>query len=239
MNLHLISHALCPYVQRAVISLTEKDVPFERIDVDLGNKPDWFLDISPLGKTPVLVVDGTPIFKSAPILEFLEETQPNPLHPQNPLLRAQHRAWIEFGSAVLNNIAGFYNAPDAEALTGKGNDLRKKFARLEADLGAGPFFAGTRFSLVDAVFGPVFRYFDTFDRIDNFGILTDLPKVGRWRRLLIDRPSVANAVTIAYPELLEDFIACRNSRLSILLREARHAAVARGVPPRDHLAAAG
>ncbi len=232
MKLHLISHALCPYVQRAVISLTEKDVPFERTDVDLGNKPDWFLEISPLGKTPVLVVDGTPIFELGPILEFLEETQPNPLHPQDPLLRAQHRAWIEFGSAVLNGIAGFYNAPDAEALTVKSNDLRKKFARLEAELGAGPFFAGTRFSLVDAVFGPVFRYFDTFDRIANFGILTDLPKVAQWRRLLTDRPSVANAVTIAYSELLEDFIARRNSRLSTLLREAQHAAVARGVPPR-------
>jgi glutathione S-transferase len=238
MKLHLISHTLCPYVQRAVISLMEKGAPFERTDVDLGNKPDWFLEISPLGKTPVLVVDGTPIFESAPILEFLEETQPNPLHPQDPLLRAQHRAWIEFGSAVLNGIAGYYNAPGSEALTVKSNELRKRFARLEAELGAGPFFAGTRFSLVDAVFGPVFRYFDTFDRIADFGILTDLPKVVRWRRLLTDRPSVANAVTVAYPELLEDFIARRNSWLSILLRDAQHAAVARGVPRRELLAAA-
>lgn len=235
MKLHLISHSLCPYVQRAVISLTEKGVPFERTDVDLGNKPDWFLEISPLGKTPVLEVDGTPIFESAAILEFLEETQPNPLHPQDPLSRAQHRAWIEFGSAMLNDIAGFYNAPDAEALAGKSKELRKKFARLEAELGTGPFFAGSRFSLVDAVFGPVFRYFDTLDRIADFGILAGLPKVAQWRRLLTDRPSVANAVTIVYPELLEDFIARRNSQLSILLREAQHAPVERGLPPREHI----
>jgi hypothetical protein len=49
--------------------------------------------------------------------------------------------------------------------------------------------------------------------------------------MLTDRPSVANAVTITYPELLENFIARRNSRLSILLREAQHAAVAGDVPP--------
>ena len=48
----LISHKLCPYVQRAVIALTEKGVAFERIDVDLANKPDWFLKVSPLGKPP-------------------------------------------------------------------------------------------------------------------------------------------------------------------------------------------
>jgi glutathione S-transferase len=74
MSLHLISHALCPYVQRAAISLTEKGVTFERTDIDLSNKPDWFLAISPLGKTPVLVVDGTPIFESAVILEYLEDS---------------------------------------------------------------------------------------------------------------------------------------------------------------------
>ena len=50
----LISHKLCPYVQRAVIALSEKGIPFGRIDIDLASKPDWFLSISPLGKTPVL-----------------------------------------------------------------------------------------------------------------------------------------------------------------------------------------
>lgn len=46
-KLTLISHALCPYVQRIAIALAEKNVPFERRDVDLSNKPDWFLRVSP------------------------------------------------------------------------------------------------------------------------------------------------------------------------------------------------
>jgi glutathione S-transferase len=110
--LKLISHRLCPYVQRAVIALSEKGVAFERIDIDLSNKPDWFLKISPLGKTPVLLVGDHAIFESAVILEYLEDTQAKPLHPADPLARAEHRAWIEFGSAVLNDIAGFYTAQD-------------------------------------------------------------------------------------------------------------------------------
>ena len=69
-RLTLVSHHLCPYVQRAVIALTEKQVPFERIDVDLAAKPAWFTAISPLGKVPLLRVgDATVIFESAVILE--------------------------------------------------------------------------------------------------------------------------------------------------------------------------
>src|SRR6185369_12034073 len=82
-TLTLVSHHLCPYVQRAAIALAEKGVAFERVTVDLANKPDWFKALSPLGKTPVLKVGETAIFESAVILEYLEETQPNPLHPSD------------------------------------------------------------------------------------------------------------------------------------------------------------
>jgi glutaredoxin len=128
--LKLISHKLCPYVQRAVIALTEKGVPFQRIDIDLANKPDWFRKISPLGKTPVLVVGDHAIFESAVILEYLEETQANPLHPADALARAEHRSWIEFGSAVLNDIAGLYSAPDETAFRTRAVQLEARFARL-------------------------------------------------------------------------------------------------------------
>src|SRR6185437_8864258 len=130
-SLKLISHKLCPYVQRAVIALTEKGVPFERIDIDLASKPDWFLMISPLGKTPVLVVGDHAIFESAVILEYLEETQAKPLHPADALRRAEHRSFIEFGSAMLNDIAGLYAASDEAAFKAKATQLEQRFAWLE------------------------------------------------------------------------------------------------------------
>ena len=221
-RLKLISHKLCPYVQRAVIALTEKGVTFERIDIDLANKPDWFLAISPLGKTPVLAVGGHAIFESAVILEYLEETEARPLHPADPLLRAEHRAWIEFGSAVLNDIAGLYSAADEAAFEAKATQLEARFARLETRVVAAPWFDGETFSLVDAVFGPVFRYFDVFDQIGDFGILTGKPKLARWRKSLAARPSVRSAVSADYPAQLGDFIDRRRSWLSQL--QARVAA---------------
>src|SRR3977135_1216193 len=140
--LKLISHKLCPYVQRAVIALTEKGIAFERIDIDLANKPDWFLAISPLGKTPVLQVGDTPFLGSAVILEYLEETERKPLHPADPLARAEHRAWIEFGSAVLNDIAGFYAAKDEATFEAKRSQLEQRFARLETRVAAAPWLDG-------------------------------------------------------------------------------------------------
>jgi glutathione S-transferase len=213
-QLKLISHKLCPYVQRAVIALSEKGVSYERIDIDLANKPDWFLAISPLGKTPVLLVGDVAIFESAVILEYLEETQPNPLHPADPLRRAEHRAWIEFASTVLNDIAGFYAAPNEAAFKAKASQLEQRFARLETRVAASPWFDGENFSLVDAVFGPVFRYFDVFDEIADFGILAGKPKLTRWRNALAARSSVRAAVSADYPALLRDFIHRRNSWLS-------------------------
>lgn len=218
----LVSHELCPYVQRAVIALTEKGVPFRRLDVDLAAKPGWFKAISPLGKVPLLRTGRAVLFESTVILEYLEETQPHPLHPGDPLERAEHRSWIEFGTALLNDIAGFYNAPDAAGFAAKSEALTAKFTQLEARLGQGPWFAGERFSLVDAVFGPVFRYVDAFERIGAFEIPSGMRKVAAWRAALERRPSIRAAVAPSYPERLLAFLAARSgSHLSRrMLQEA-------------------
>ena len=217
-QLTLVSHLLCPYVQRAVILLKEKQIPFERIDVDLSNKPDWFLKVSPLGKTPVLLVDGQPIFESAVICEYLDETTEPRMHPVDPLKRARHRAWMEFSAATLSSIGGLYVAPDAQTLNAKVDDLRAKFRQVESELGSlahsGPYFAGASFSIVDACFAPVFRYFDVFDTVEDFGVFKDSPKVLAWRTALAQRASVQRAVRVDYPALLRDFLLRRGSEIS-------------------------
>lgn len=143
----LVSHVLCPYVQRAAIVLAEKSQPFERRDIDLAAKPEWFRRLSPLGKTPLLLVGDEPIFESAVICEYLDETTLPRLHPEDALQRARHRAWMEFGSALLGLIAGFYNAGDAEQLAAQAAQIRARLLQLEAALGEGPYFAGESFGM--------------------------------------------------------------------------------------------
>lgn len=202
----LVSHALCPYVQRAAIVLAEKAVPFQRREVDLAAKPDWFLAISPLGKTPVLLVDETPLFESAVICEYLEDTLAPRLHPADALQRARHRGWMEFGSVLLAAMAAFYSAPDETQLRSRADTIQGRLAQLEAALGAGPYFAGPDFSLVDAVFGPVLRYFPVIDSIRGFRWFEGLPKVAAWAAHLAARPSVAAAVAPDYPQRLRAFL---------------------------------
>ena len=210
-KLTLISHRLCPYVQRAVIALNEKAVAFERIDIDLASKPDWFLKISPLGKVPVLRVSNesgeVTLFESNVICEYIEDTQPGAkLHPKDALTRAQHRAWMEFGSSILSELWGLETTGDPATFESKRQAVAAKFARVEEALGAGPFFAGTDFSLVDAVFAPIFRYFDVFDQLIDLSIFKDTPKVRAWRKALAQRPSVRTAVGSDYPQLLHAFL---------------------------------
>jgi glutathione S-transferase len=205
-------------VQRAVIALNEKGVPLERVDIDLANKPDWFLKISPLGKVPVLVVPAdkgeVALFESNVICEYIEDSQGGAkLHPQDPLARAAHRAWMEFGSTILSDLWGLETATDAAVFESKRQAIVAKFARVEAALTSGPFFAGDSFSLVDAVFAPIFRYFDVFDQVSELGVFRETPKVRAWRTVLAKRPSVQAAVGMNYPELLRAFLVRRNAHL--------------------------
>jgi glutathione S-transferase len=216
-SLKLVSHHLCPYVQRAVIALAEKGVAHERVYVDLADKPQWFRAISPLGKVPLLIVGDDVLFESAVICEYLDDTVTPRLHPEDALERARHRAWIEFGSAILNDIWGFYTAGDEAALTKKRDDIARKFEQIEEHLREGPYFAGARFHLVDAVFGPIFRYFDTFEGIADFGFFAATPKVRAWRTMLNERSSVREAVTSDYPERLQQFLRARRSQLSAMM----------------------
>jgi glutathione S-transferase len=225
-RLTLISHDLCPYVQRAVIALTEKGVAFDRVYVDLAAKPDWFTAISPLGKVPLLKVGEEVIFESAVILEYLEETQPQPLYPKDALARAKQRAMIEFGSAMLSDIWGMETAPTRDVLDARVAAFKEKVARLEKMLGEGPWFAGNGFGVVDAVFGPVFRYFDAFDAIWDHGVFDGARKVTRWRAALAERTSVRAAVVADYRERLERFVLTQNGALAALMREKAGGSVA-------------
>jgi len=202
----LISSPTCPYVQRAVIALKEKRVAFDVIYIDLANKPDWFLAISPLGKVPLLRVetDGEPpaiIFESAVILEYLEETVPGEkLHPADPLQRARHRGWIEFASSVLGDLHRYNSAKDADALAEARATLIGKLRRLEAAASSGPFFSGLHFSYVDAAFAPVFRQIDAVETVARTGLLDGLPGLEHWRKALSGRESVKSAVPADYVE---------------------------------------
>lgn len=220
-TLQLISHELCPYVQRSVIVLKEKDIPYQRLDIDLGNMPEWFKALSPMQRVPLLRVnDNKALFESAVICEYLDEITKDSMHPQDPFEKARHRAWIEFGSGILDDIGSLYNAPDKESYESKRDEIRHKFITLEQEITEhGKYFQGNTFHVIDAVYGPIFRYFDVLEQRTDLGIFTDLKKVTRWRQNLAQRDSVRQAVSQHYPALLLEFVEQCNSYLSSLIKQ--------------------
>ena len=220
-TLRLISHKICPFVQRARIVLAERAIPHELEFIDLADRPDWFLEISPTGKVPVLCVAGKPLFESTAIIEYLNDISGGALHPDDAYERARNRAWIELASSTQMTIGSFRAATDEDVFEVHVATLRRRFKSLEQELGDGPFFNGASFSLVDAAYAPAFRYLGVVDRDDSLGLFDGLEKVNVWREALAVRPSERQAVVEDYAQRLHHFVTADDTVLSRRLAAQR------------------
>lgn len=195
MAYQLISFILCPYVQRSVITLKEKQVPFEITYIDLNNPPEWFAALSPMGKVPVLRMDqGRVLFESAVINEYLDETNPPPLHPHDPWRRAHNRAWIEFGSNLIGRQYRMLVAASEDGFVQERDGLLADLRYVEQQLGEGPFFNGAAFSLADAAYAPLFMRLEISERLYPQGLFEPTPRVRAWSDALLARLSVRESV---------------------------------------------
>ncbi len=193
MKLELISFELCPFVQRAVIMLRYKEIPFEIQYIDLRQPPAWFLEISPTGKVPVLRCDGEVLFESAVICEFLNESYAPSLHPENALKRAKHRAYIEFSSSLMGILyAASLSKTEAE-YTKQRTILQQELAKLEPFLTAEGYFDGYELCLVDVTIAPLLMRLAMLDRAVPLN-LPELPKIKAWSNRLLALPAVQNSV---------------------------------------------
>jgi glutathione S-transferase len=207
MKPELISFKRCPFVQRSVIVLREKDMDFDITYIDINDPPDWFLAISPFGEVPVLRCDDSVIFESAVINEYLDETHPPALHPSDPLLRAKNRDWIAFGSSLNMEVIAVMMAKDKADFDGKFQQARQSLARVEAQLGDGPFFNGPDFSLVDAAYAPTLHRAAILQQCFQVNLLAELPKLRAWWDALAARDSVQQS---AVPELDQLYLTAVN-----------------------------
>ncbi len=210
----LISFKLCPYVHRSVIMLREKGVEFDTTYVDLGNKPAWFLALSPLGKVPVLRVGDVVLFESAIINEYLDEVHPPALHPRDPVRRAHNRAWIEFGDELLKSRYGLMTAVDKEGFDAKRDKVMRGLARVEAQLSAGPFFNGADFSLVDAAYAPLLIRLAVMEEVAGLGLFEDAPRVKAWHQALMENPAVKASLFPGFMDEMAAYIRRRDGYIA-------------------------
>ncbi len=194
MNLELISFNVCPFVQRSVITLLHKKCEYKITFIDLKAPPDWFLKLSPLGKVPVLKVDGEVLFESAVINEFIDDVTPGSLKPSEPLTLAKHRAWIEYGGTCLADLYLIADRKQERDMQNQINDAVTRLRRVEDVLGDSSFFSGEELALIDAAYAPLLIRLDFLNTRLNFLNWDELPKLKRWKQNLLGLEAVQGSI---------------------------------------------
>jgi glutathione S-transferase len=196
-EIEIYSAALCPFAHRSRLTLLEKKIPFELIEIDLQNKPANFLEISPYGKVPVLKHRDHRVWESAVINEYLEEIFPEPpLLPKAPIQRAQARIWINFADTRLFVATGklLYGSPDPQQQAEVAKDVIEYLQLVEAELQAmsedGPYWLGAELSLVDLTYYPWFEQLAVLERFRGFQLPSGLERLKKWREAVANRESV-------------------------------------------------
>lgn len=212
-QLELVSFKICPFAQRSVIALNMKGIDYTLTYLNPGDSPAWFTAISPLGKVPVLVVDGTPLFESAVILEYLDEVYPPSLHPADPLQKAQHRAWIEYCSELLGRQHAMLTATDAESFIAAREQLQQGLQRLETELAADtPYFAGQTLHLLDCVYAPLLMRLAILKQ--DYGLVLPFnTRMQAWSDAVLALDAVKTSVVENFSEVFRNFLTSKNSYL--------------------------
>ena len=198
MNIRLFNTQRCPYARRSRIVLHEKGMDFEVYEVDLANKSEEFLDASPTGKVPVIVVDGDSIYESNVVNQYLDEVTDGPkLMPENPKERAHTRIWMSFADtdffpvvfvASVGRERGFTEDQISEAFDKLEAALRKLEERLE-----GREYLADEFSLADVAHAGNFVRLRELEERGEVSLET-YPNVAAWMERLESRESYKAAM---------------------------------------------
>ena len=201
--LRLWTFSTSPFAGKVRAAFAEKGVEVELYEIHPKHRPARLYELTPIGRVPVLeLTDGTAIFESSVICQWIEDVYPEPaLWPADPGRRAWARAWAKWidDHLVANYFLGmrklaFGKAPDdpediTEQLHAK---VMSRFATLEPVLGLhdGPWVCGEQFTLADLGALPLAARLPVW----TAHLVPDpdaLPNVIAWLEALRARPSVA------------------------------------------------
>jgi glutathione S-transferase len=173
--------------------LHEKAVDFEVNEVDLSNKSEEFLRVSPYGKVPVLRVNETSLYESNIVNEYLDEVYESPkLMPQNPAERATVRSWMAFADdyffpSVFRVRTGSQHGLSEEEIQEAKERLHDALSRLEFQLDGKEHLAG-QYTLADIAHAGNFHRLREMDESGDVP-LHKYPNVVAWMKRVEGRES--------------------------------------------------
>ncbi len=182
----VVSFKICPFVQRVTVLLAVKEVPYDVDYINLNNKPEWFLKISPNGQVPLLVTEsGVVLFESDAIVEYLDEVVAPIEQGVPPEQRAIDRAWSY--QAVKNYLVqcSTMQSGDKQTFVEREGRLSHVFLIAEAYLGIGPYFKGQPLSNVDIAWLPLLHRAAVIEKYSGYDFLANFPKVKLWQQAIL------------------------------------------------------
>jgi glutathione S-transferase len=217
MQLELISFKLCPFAQRAIISLTHQQHDFKMTYINPMDAPDWFKKISPTGQVPLLKVDDKVVFESLVITEFINEISPISFHPDDVIQRANNRSWIIFSGEMLGDLFGIVTGDEQQFNAAK-KSLFAKLAKIETAKNTQPFFNGETFNMLDAAFAPLFMRLNWINKFTNNTLSIDeFTNLSAWQDNILSLDIVKSSVVAGLDDAYHSTIENREGFLASLL----------------------
>lgn len=107
---------ISPFCQKVARALRFKGLDFATVDYN-GLLAPRAMRLSPVGKVPVLDIDGQRLQDSTRICRYLDERHPEPpLYPRDPQQRALVELWEDWSDESLYWFEVYYRAKDPAAL---------------------------------------------------------------------------------------------------------------------------
>ncbi len=178
----IISFKICPFVQRVTTLLEIKGAAYDIEYIDLSNKPDWFIELSPNGQVPILITDDDQVlFESDAIVEYIDEIAGEPLYSHDPVHRAQERAWSYLATKHYLVQCTTQRSPDDKTLNERAAKLSVAFAKIATQLGSRNFIGGDKMGMVDIAWTTLLHRTAVIEGRSGYDFLADFPRLKAWR----------------------------------------------------------
>lgn len=217
--LKLCGSAISNHYNKVKLALLEKGIAFEEV-MQPPSQDAAYLARSPMGKIPIIEVDGKSLAESQAINEYLEDTHPQPpLYPRDPWARAKCREIIQMmehylispNSRVLG--AAFFGASVSEETK---SDVMAMWERGVKALGRlaqfDPYIAGKEFSYADCAAFPHLQLVSLVSKmIYGRDVLEGLTGCASYLEMLRQRPH-CQTVTADQMKAMEAFMAAQKAK---------------------------
>jgi glutathione S-transferase len=214
-SIKLIGFEICPYVHRVATCLINNSIDYDLIYIDIyGDRPSWFSDVSPLGRVPVLIVNGRSIYESNVILNYLNDYMEGKLLPANLIKKALYRSHMEYANEIQNNLAEYFSVINESEFVKIGNKLYDNLLFVNEFVDKERLDLRDELDLVDCCYSSLFKVISSIKLLYHKSIILDLERVDKWSKNLLNNKSVQDSLYENYNYSLYEFIASRKSFLS-------------------------